>query len=240
MALDPGIRAKLEKITTATITTLLLKKGLRNIWMRGPQPFTPAAKGRRMVGPAFTLRFVPAREDLATPESWSSPRSTRAAIEDMPEGCIAVADAMGVTDAGIFGDILCARLVKRGVTALVTDGAVRDVAGVVGTGMPVWCRGGAAPPSVAGLTFTGWQEPIGCGGVAVLPNDVIVADGDGAVVVPADLVADVVAAAVEQERLEGWIMREVDAGVALPGLYPADEATRARYDAWARSDDAKR
>jgi regulator of RNase E activity RraA len=234
MALDPGIRAKLEKITTATITTLLLKKGLRNIWMRGPQPFTSAAKGRRMVGPAFTLRFVPAREDLATPESWSSPRSTRAAIEDMPEGCIAVADAMGVTDAGIFGDILCARLVKRGVTALVTDGAVRDVAGVVGTGMPVWCRGGAAPPSVAGLTFTGWQEPIGCGGVAVFPDDVIVVDDDGAVCIPAAFVAEVAAGGEEQERLEAWIVGKVEAGEKLPGLYPPDAKNKARYEAETR------
>ena len=167
----------------------------------------------------------------ATPESWSSPRSTRAAIEDMPEGVIAVADAMGVTDAGIFGDILCARLMKRGVTALVTDGCVRDVAGVVGTGMPVWCRGGAAPPSVAGLTFVGWQEPIGCGGVAVFPNDIIVADGDGAVVIPAAHVEEVAKAGPEQEMLELWLMREVEKGVPLPGLYPPNAETRARYEA---------
>src|SRR5450755_3894634 len=113
------------QVSTATLTTVLLKKGLRNIWMRGPRPLKPGQK--RLVGRAFTLRFVPAREDLATPESWSSPRSTRGAIEDMPKGCIAVVDAMGITDAGIFGDILCARMVKRGVAALVTDGVVRDV-----------------------------------------------------------------------------------------------------------------
>ena len=189
------------------------------------------AEGRRVVGRAFTLRFVPAREDLATPESWSSPRSTRAAIEDMPEGCIAVVGAMGVTDAGIFGDILCARMHKRGVTALVTDGVVRDVAGVLGTGLPVWCQGAAAPPSVAGLTFVGWQEPIGCGGVAVFPDDVIVADSDGAVVIPAALVSEVVAAAAEQERLEAWIMKEVERGVPLPGLYPPNAETKARYEA---------
>ena len=135
--------------------------------------FAPAAaRTTRLVGPAFTLRFVPAREDLATPKSWSAPVSTRTAIEAMPEGCIAVVDAMGVTDAGIFGDILCARMVKRGVAALVTDGVVRDLEGVLGTGLPVWCNGFAAPPSVAGLTFVGWGEPIGCGGVAVFPNDI--------------------------------------------------------------------
>jgi regulator of RNase E activity RraA len=231
MTLAPATKAKLEGITTATLTTVLLKKGLRNVWMRGAVPFTPASQGRRLVGPAFTLRFVPAREDLATPESWSSPRSTRAAIEDMPAGCIAVADALGVSDAGIFGDILCARLVKRGVTALVTDGAVRDVAGVNGTGLPVWCRGGAAPPSVAGLTFVGWQEPIGCGGVAVFPGDIVVADADGCVVIPQALLADVVDAAVEQERLEAWIVRQVEAGHALPGLYPANAENKARYEA---------
>ncbi len=232
MALDPTLRATLERISTGTITTVLLKKGLRNIWMRGPQPFTPAAKqGKRLVGPAFTLRFVPAREDLATPESWSSPKSTRAAIEDMPEGVIAVADAMGVTDAGIFGDILCMRLMKRGVTALVTDGVVRDVVGVNGTNMPVWCQGGAAPPSVAGLTFVGWQEPIGCGGVAIFPDDVIVCDDDGAVVIPKAFVEEVAATGEEQERLEAWIVSRVEAGERLPGLYPPNAENKARYEA---------
>jgi regulator of RNase E activity RraA len=211
------------------VTTVLLKEGLRNVWLRGTMPLR-AGQGR-LVGRAFTLRFVPAREDLATPASWSSPTSTRGAIEAMPAGCIAVADAMGVTDAGIFGDILCARMRMRGVAGLVTDGVMRDGAGVLGTGLPVWCRGVAAPPSVAGLTFVGWQEPIGCGGVAVFPDDVIVVDDDGAVVIPAALLDHVVAHAPEQERLEAWIMREVEAGVALPGLYPANAETRARYEA---------
>ena len=177
--LDSKAIVTLKGVSTATITTVLLKKGLRNIWMRGAMPLRPGQE--RLVGPAFTLRFVPAREDLATPESWSSPISTRTAIEAMPEGCIAVVDAMGIRDAGIFGDILCARMVKRGVTALVSDGVVRDIEGVLGTGLPVWCSGTAAPPSVAGLTFVGWGEPIGCGGVAVFPDDIVVSDKDGAV-----------------------------------------------------------
>src|SRR5690348_13151127 len=185
MSRDAEIVATLAKVTTATLATLLLKKGLRNVWMRGTRPLAPGQP--RLVGRAFTLRFVPAREDLATPESWSSPISTRAAIEAMEAGCIAVVDAMGVTDAGIFGDILCARMAKRGVAGLVTDGVVRDLAGVLGTGLPVWCQGAAAPASVAGLTFVGWNEPIGCGGVAVFPNDLIMVDDDGAVVVPARL-----------------------------------------------------
>ena len=219
----------LRKVTTATITTMLLKKGIRRCWMNGPKPLVPG--GERLIGPAFTLRFVPAREDLATPESWSSPISTRTAIEAMPEGCIAVVDAMGITDAGIFGDILCARMAKRKVAALVTDGVVRDLEGVLGTNLPVWCDGYAAPPSVAGLTFVGWGEPIGCGGVAVFPNDIIVADQDGAVLIPQALLDHVLAEGAEQERMEAWIVDEVNKGAALPGLYPMNAETKARYAA---------
>lgn len=224
------IVAILEGVTTATLTTVLLKKGLRNVWLRGTRPLNPGQV--RVAGPVFTLRFVPAREDLATPESWSSPISTRAAIEAMPEGCIAVADAMGVTDAGIFGDILAARMRKRGVAALVTDGVMRDAAGVFSTELPVWCDGVAAPPSVAGLTFVGWEEPIACGGVAVMPGDWIVADADGAVLIPQAKLAAVLEEAPEQERMEAWIMQEVGRGVPLPGLYPMNAETKARYDAF--------
>jgi regulator of RNase E activity RraA len=231
--LNEKTTATLSGITTATLTTVLLKKGLRNVWLRGPKPLRSGQK--RLVGPAFTLRFVPAREDLATPESWSWPISTRAAIEAMQAGCIAVVDAMGISDAGIFGDILCARMKIRGVAALVTDGVVRDVAGVLDTGLPVWCKGAAAPPSVAGLTFVNWQEPIGCGGVAVFPDDVIVVDEDGAVVIPRALLRDVVEQAVEQEKLEAWIMGEVQAGTPLPGLYPPNAETKARYAAFRKA-----
>ena len=229
MQLDKGVIETLSGISTATLTTLLLKKGLRNVWMRGTRPIRPGQP--RLVGRAFTLRFVPAREDLATPESWSSPKSTRAAIEDMPEGCIAVVDSMGVKDAGIFGDILCARIAKKKVAGLVTDGVVRDMAGVLGTGLPVWCAGAAAPPSVAGLTFVDWQQPIGCGGVAVFPGDVVVVDDDGAVLIPAALLDAMVAAAPGQEALENWIMGQVQKGHALPGLYPPNAENLARYKA---------
>ena len=219
--------AALQNVSTATITTVLLKKGLRNVWMRGTKPLRPGQG--RVVGRAFTLRFVPAREDLATPASWGAPISTRAAIEAMPEGCVAVVDAMGVKDAGIFGDILCARMEKRGVAGLVTDGVLRDVAGVLTTSLKVWCDGIAAPSSVTGLTFVGWNEPIGCGGVAVFPDDIAVVDDDGAVLIPAALLDHVLAEAPEQERMEAWIMKEVERGVPLPGLYPMNEETKARY-----------
>jgi regulator of RNase E activity RraA len=238
ISLDPAVARALAGVSTATLTTVLLKHGLRNVWLRGTRPL--AAGLPRIVGRAFTLRFVPAREDLATPASWGSPISTRAAIEDMPAGCVAVVGALGCTDAGIFGDILCARMQKRGVAALVTDGVVRDVSGVLATSLPVWCQGVAAPPSVAGLTFVGWQEPIDCGGVAVFPNDVISVDADGAVLIPQALLDEVVAASVEQERLEGWIMDQVDAGAALPGLYPPNDDNKARYQAWAKGRPDKR
>jgi regulator of RNase E activity RraA len=228
--ITPQARDILMRVTTATITTILLKKGLRNVWMRGTLPL--AAGQGRVVGPAFTMRFVPAREDLATPASWVSPTSTRAAIEAMPAGCVTVVDAMGVSDAGIAGDILCMRMKMRGVAGLVTDGVLRDVDGVLGTGLPVFCRGAAAPAAVMAMIFAGWQQPVGCGGVAVFPDDIVVADSDGAVLIPAAYLDQVLAEAPEQERLEGWIMDEVLRGAELPGLYPMNEATRARYAAW--------
>ncbi|HEX7927741.1 MAG TPA: ribonuclease activity regulator RraA, partial [bacterium] len=120
---------------------------------------------------------------------------------------------------------------KRGVAGLVTDGVMRDGAGVLATGLPVWCQGFCAPPSVAGLTFVNWQEPIGCGGVAVFPDDAIVVDTDGAVVIPAAYLDEVLKAGPEQERLEAWIMGEVEGGHALPGLYPANAENKARYEA---------
>lgn len=220
----------LSRVSTATLTTVLLKKGLRNVWLRGTRPLRPGQP--RVVGPAFTMRFIPSREDLATPESWSSPTSTRAAVEAMPAGAVCVADALGVTDAGIFGDILCQRMVKKGVAGLVTDGVVRDMAGILQTGLPVWCQGVAAPPAIAGLTFVAWQQPVACGGVAVFPGDVVVVDDDGAVLIPAALLAHVVEAAPEQELLETWIMNEVAGDVPLPGLYPPNAEAKARYEAW--------
>ena len=221
---------KLRRITTATVTTVLLKKGIRHCWLKRAMPLSPG--GSRVVGPAFTLRFVPVREDLATPESWGRPISTRAAIEAMPEGCVAVADAMGVTGAGIFGDILVMRMARRNVTALVTDGVIRDKAGCLAANLPIWCQGTAAPASVNGLTFVGWDEPIACGGCAVFPGDVIVADDDGAVVIPQNLVEYVAAEGAEQELYESFVVSEVERGVPLPGLYPPNDEAKARYQAW--------
>ena len=223
----------LQHITTGTITTMLLKKGIRRCWMAGAMPF--GFSGKRVVGKAFTLRFVPVREDLATPESWSKPISTRGAIEAMPDNCVVVADAMGIDSAGIFGDILCMRMVKRGVKALITDGVMRDKHGVLATGLPVWCAGVAAPASVNQLTFVGWNEPIACGGCAIFPDDIIVADDDGAVVIPAALADFIAQEGAEHELLETWLVQEVEKGAKLPGLYPPNDENKARYEAWKKS-----
>jgi len=217
----------LAQATTATLTTVLFKKGLRNVWIRGSAPL--ASGQPRVVGPAFTLRFIAGREDINTPAAWSSPKSTRAAVEAMPPGFVAVADALGRTDAGIFGDILCARMRARGVKAFVSDGAVRDRVGVISSELPTWCAGVAAPPAVAQLAFVGWQDPISCGGVAVFPGDMIVADDDGAIVIPAALAKEVAEIAAEQEELEVWILNEVRAGHPLTGLYPLSKENEARY-----------
>lgn len=227
MAYSQNVIEAFKKITTATLTTVLFKKGLKNVWIRDSFPLSNHQE--RVAGPAFTMRFIPAREDLATPAAWSSPISTRSAIEKMPVGSIAVVAADGLSSAGVFGDILCQRMKQRSVLALITDGVVRDLEGVLQTGLGVWASGTSAPPSVAGLTFINWQEPIGCGGVAILPNDLIVADRDGAVVVPSNLVDEVLKDSIEQEKLEEWIMGEVQGGASLPGLYPPNEKNLKRY-----------
>lgn len=217
----------LHGISTATITMVLLKHGIRNVWLRGTKPLQRGQP--RIAGPAFTLRHLPMREDLATPASLASGQSTRVAIEAMPAGCVVVVESQGSQDAGVVGDILCARMKALGVAALVSDGMVRDVAGVDAAGLPVWCHGVAAPASISALTFAGWQVPVACGGVAVFPGDIIVADDDGAVLIPPALLDTVIAAGREQERLEAWILAQVQAGAPLPGLYPANEETLARY-----------
>jgi regulator of RNase E activity RraA len=231
--LDKEIVRTLSKVTTATLTTILFKKGLRNVWLRKTAPLF--SNQPRVVGEAFTMRFVPAREDIATPAAWSSPKSTRAAVEAMPDGCVVVADTMGIADAGIFGDILCARMHQKGVAGLVTDGALRDRAGLAQAELPIWCSGVAAPPAVAQLTFVDWQQTIGCGGVAVIPGDIIVADEDGAVVIPALLLNDVIETALAQEQSETWILRQVKLGAALSGLYPMSDENQARYEADAKA-----
>jgi regulator of RNase E activity RraA len=183
----------------------------------------------RAVGEAFTMRFIPMREDL-TGAVLAKLKSSRAAIEAAGAGTIIVIDAMGALDAGVAGDVLCARMVARRVQGLVTDGALRDVVGVEGTGLPVWSAGVSAPAPGNALTFIDWGAPIACGGVAIFPGDVIVADRDGAVVIPQAMVEAIAAEAEEIERFDAWVVDRVNEGEQLPGLYPPSPENLERYN----------
>lgn len=226
--LDPNVHKALLEISTATITTLLFKKGLRNVWIRSARH--QCGSSPRVAGVAFTMRFIAGREDLSNPEAWSSAKSTRACVEAMPSGCIVVAGAADAQDAGILGDILCARMGAKGVAGLVTDGAVRDIAGIRSSNLCVWASGIAAPPAIVSVHFVGWEEPISCGGVAVFPGDIIVADGDGAVVIPPPYLDDILKDGQAQEDLETWTLKEVLGGHQLTGLYPLNEENRCRFE----------
>ncbi len=225
------IAAKLVQASTATVSMQLLKRGLRNIAIRGPRPIS--ADTPRIAGPAFTLRFIPAREDLSDPKILNRNNlAQRLAIEQCPAGHVLVVDALGCRDAGTIGDILAERLQRRGVAGLVSDGMVRDHEGVVATGLPVFACGAAAPASLTRLGDGDYNVPIGCGGVAVIPGDYIVADADGAIVVPQAMAAEVADGALEQERLERFVLMRVKGGAAIPGTYPPNEDTLAAYRDW--------
>jgi len=214
---DAALFETLKRVTTDSIATVLLKKGLRNQWVRGPMPLK--VDQPRTVGRAFTMRFIPVREDVpgAVPKKLPVNRD---AVEVMTAGCIAVADARGIMGAATFGDIVVARMQKRGVAGIVTDGAVRDRNGLLQIGLPIWTVGITAPPPATQLMLVAWQEPIACGGVAVFPDDIIVADADGVIVLPSALAAEVSAAGLEQERLDEWQMEQIKRGVSLSALAP--------------------
>ena len=214
---DAALFETLKRVTTDSVATVLLKKGLRNQWVRGPMPLK--LDQPRTVGRAFTMRFIPVREDVpgAVPKKLPVNRD---AVEVMTAGCVAVADARGVTGAATFGDIVVARMQKCGVAGIVTDGAVRDRNGLLQIGLPIWTVGITAPPPATQLMLVAWQEPIACGGVAVFPDDIIVADADGVMVLPSGLAAEVAAAGLEQERLDEWQMEQIKRGVSLSALAP--------------------
>ncbi len=233
--MDAQTKSDLERISVATVSMQLLKRGFRNVSMRGVRPLnTPTMP---IVGEAYTLRFIPGREDLSTPQILGDPDyAPRRAIEEATPGAVLVIDGRGRADIAVLGDILVERLKVRGVSGMVSDGGVRDFEETLKSELPLYAAGPAAPASVTGLAGGDLQTPIGCGGVAVFPGDAVVVDDDGAVVVPAALLSVIVPEAVEQERLEEWIMGEIGKGVPLPGLYPANAETMERY----RADVAKR
>ena len=207
----------LRRISTDSVAGVMLRMGLRNQWIRGPMPLRMDYP--RAVGRAFTMRFIPSRDTIEGAFQRKLP-TNREAVEMMPSGCIAVADARAVRDAATFGDIVVARMAKRGVTGIVTDGAVRDRMGLLNIKLPIWMSGITAPPPAASLMLAAWQEPIGCGGVAVFPDDVIVADADGVVVIPQGVLEEVVGRGMEQEHLDQWQMEQIKRGVALSDLAP--------------------
>jgi regulator of RNase E activity RraA len=225
--------ARLRRVSTATLTTQLFKRGLRNVFIQDVRRLSRA--GPNMVGPAFTLRNIPSREDVDRMEVLGDPEHPqRKSIEIVPPGHVLVVDCRGDACAASAGGILLTRLAVRGVAGFVSDGCVRDSVEVAEMAFPVFCAGGSAPLNLVRHHAADYQRPIACGGVAVYPGDVIVGDGEGVVVIPRHLADEVATDAAEQEALEEFVLEEIKAGKALPGVYPPNEATRARYAAWRR------
>jgi regulator of RNase E activity RraA len=220
----------LRQISTATLSMVLIKHGVRTSWMRGPTPLEPITQ--RIAGPAFTIRFVPGRDDLCQPESYSTSPAFRDAIEAAPADAVVVIDGCGNTAGATLGDILVARLAVKGVVGAVTDSPVRDADEIRKTSIPVLSCGVAAPPSIIGLAYAGYGELIGCGGVAVCPGDIIVCDNDGALVVPAALAEAVAEAGLEQERFERFVQEKVINGASVYGLYPPSQMILDEYEHW--------
>lgn len=227
----PETLAAFKSTSTATVCGRLFRRGLRNVLIRNVRPLR--GYGSVMVGPAYTLRYIPAREDLdgfgVKPDS---NETQRAAFEATPAGHVLVMDCREETDAACCGDILVSRLMVRGGAGIVTDGGVRDSAQVAGMAMPVFAAAPSPPVNRVAHHALEHGRPIACGGVAVYPGDVVVGDADGAVVVPRHLAAEIAQEAVEQDAMEAWIAKRVLAGAPLAGNFPPSEATLAEYKAW--------
>ena len=222
----------LRHVSTATLCTQLFKRGLRNVFLQGISRLTTPTGGN-LVGPAFTMRNIPAREDLDQLSAFENPEHPqRKAIESVPPGFVLVLDCRGETRAASGGQILMTRLMTRGAAGLVSDGPVRDSGAIVQMDFPVYCAGGSAPLNLVQHHATDLNVPIGCGGVAVYPGDVIVGDDEGVVVIPQHLADEVAADAAEQEKLEVFVLERIQGGAALPGTYPPNAETRAAYSAW--------
>ncbi len=229
--LAPETLERLRTVSTATLTTQMFKRGFRNVFMQGVRRL--GHKGANMVGPAFTLRYIPAREDLDQLSVFADPEHPqRKAIETTPPGHVLVMDCHGDTRAASGGQILMTRLQVRGVAGMVTDAGLRDSGPIAEMAMPVYCAGPSAPLNLVHHHAVETNVPIGCGGVAVYPGDIIVGDADGVVVIPRALADEVARDAAEQEELEEFIVQRIANGAKLPGTYPANAETRAAYEAW--------
>ena len=228
-ALAPETLERLRHVSTPTLTTQLFKLGLRHQFLAGVRPLCPEA---RMVGEAVTVRFAPAREDLATFEALGNPAyPQRHAIEHIAPGGVLVMDCRGIADAACAGDILVSRLKARGAAGMVLDGGIRDYRSVQAFGFPVYALGPSAPAHVVRHLAVDENVPIGCAEVLVMPGDVMVGDGEGVVCIPRAVADTVAARGAEQERLEAFLLEKIRAGAPLPGTYPPGEATLAEYQA---------
>jgi regulator of RNase E activity RraA len=225
---------QLRHVSTATLTTQLFKQGLRNVFMQGVAPLVKPVPGTpNLVGPAFTLRNIPAREDLDQLSAFQDPdHPQRKAIETAPVGSVLVQDCRGERTAASVGSILATRLKMRGVAGMVSDGPVRDSGTLAELGLPLFCAGASAPPNLVKHHAVDLNVPIGCGGVPVYPGDIVVGDADGVVIVPRHLAEEIANAATEQERLERFITERVESGAALRGTYPPNEETLEAYRQW--------
>ena len=226
--MDSRTLALLEQASTATIRTQLLARGLRNTYLHGLKPLNPRL---RMAGEAFTLRYIPAREDLDTLDVFQDyDHPQRRAIESVGPGQVLVMDCRGQGRAASAGGILATRLQVRGAAGLVTDGTLRDTPDIARIAMPTYAQGPSPLTNLAQHHAVDLNVPIGCAEVPVYPGDIMVGDAEGVVCVPRHLAAEVAEAAAEQEELERFIQREIEDGRPLRGTYPPDSETRARYE----------
>lgn len=223
---------KLRRVSTPTITTQLMSNhGLHNVSLRKVLPVNPNLPA--FAGPAYTLRYLPLREDLHPQQYLSHPDNLMAPlVEAIPAGTVMITDSAGRNDVGILGGNILMRLKVRGVTAAVTDGGMRDIPEIMELGMPVCCTAAAAPPSFTKLMLVDSQCPIMCAGVPVFPGDIIVGDSEGTVVVPARFAEAVAEGGLAQDHMEGWVNRKLAMGDPMPGLYPPDETRLADYRKW--------
>lgn len=215
--------------STATLTTTLKQFGLSRSFMHGVVPLRPNMK---MAGPAFTLRYIPAREDLNAGEVDNLKDAQRVGIEEIGKGEVFVIDARGDTNAGTMGDILATRLFKRGAAGVVTDGAFRDSPSIAEIGLPAFSAAMNAHSNKTGHHPSEIQVPIACGDVAVLPGDIIVGDAEGVVVVPIQFAADVAQIALEMEAREEFLLKKIQSGASIVGTYPPNKSTLAEYETW--------
>jgi regulator of RNase E activity RraA len=222
---------QLARASTATITTQLFQRGIRNAFLNGLSPLNPNAA--RFVGEAVTLRSIPAREDLDKVDVFRDPNHPqRKAIETVGPGQVLVLDCRGDLRAANAGAILVTRAMKRGAVGIVSDGAFRDSPEIERMDFPVFAAGRSATISLAIHHAVDINVPVGCAGVAVFPGDILVADEEGVVVIPRYLAAEIAKPAADQEHLEQFILEKVQGGAPLPGTYPPNEATLAEYESW--------